>query len=607
MSEKTVIPVMHCFDNNYAMPAGVAFLSLLECADKSCDYRLYVLHTDITAENQRRLHEIVKRFPGASLEFVNMENRFEDLFSRTGTKGHFSKEMYYKFLAPTVFPQYDKIIIADVDVVYRDDVSREFLSFDVDEPYYLAGQRGMVLRGTWLEEFYGHYEEKFTPEEREKLVTCAGYWIFNLKRMREHSVEKAFIDFAFRHAGRLIQPEQDVVNIVCFPDIRQLPVNTVVCSYAYDLLRTDADGKRDLFYSAEELRFALEHPVQLHYAAAGKPWNDPSMTGAELWFQYLARTPFLREYLEGRERKRLFDNPEFFRKRRRLMSVSLFRRFWFLHGTDILARRQVRTDPLISVVCCTYNHEAFIEKALESIVGQETEFSFEVIVADDASTDGTQNIVERYAQAYPHIIRTILRSRNVGVGQNYFDALCSVRGTYVALCDGDDCWLDIHKLQKQTQFLERHPDYTICCSDVLRHYPGGEKEDSVFSVRSYLPGRMRRKKALSFEDLLTCRFIASSTCIMRWKMRNNVPQWLKRHCVIDFPLTLIHAMLGKIKVFDEVFAQYNIHARGVSRQDQTPAYRKKMDDILNYVNEYTEGYKEKEIKAFLKKNGTRTP
>ena len=144
-----------------------------------------------------------------------------------------------------------------------------------------------------------------------------------------------------------------------------------------------------------------------------------------------------------------------------------------------------------------------------------------------------------------------------------------------------------------------HLIYTICCSDVLWHYANSDKKDEIFKVKSYMPEKMRKKKGYSFSDLLNCRFIASSTCVLKWQMKNNIPNWLKKHCVIDFPLTLIHSMVGKIKVFDEVFAQYNIHEKGVSRKHLTPEYKKKMDDILNFVDKYTDGYKTKEIKKFL--------
>ena len=146
INKELVIPVMHCFDDNYAIPASVAFLSMLENANKNYFYKLYVLHSDITLQNQEILMSIVSRFKNASLEFVNMNNKFKDLFEQTNSKGHYTKEMFYKFCAPSLFPQYDRIIITDVDVVYCGDISEEFVKFKDDEENYLAGIRGVMKK-----------------------------------------------------------------------------------------------------------------------------------------------------------------------------------------------------------------------------------------------------------------------------------------------------------------------------------------------------------------------------------------------------------------------------------------------------------------------------
>ena len=143
-----IIPVMHCFDNRYVIPAGVAFLSMLENANRSFFYKLYILHTDITEENQDKLKSIVSQFENASLEFINMDNRFTELFSQTIFKGHYSKEIYFKFLAPSIFPQYKKIIITDVDVVYQGDISKDFENFEDNENDYLAGVTTPRLKGS---------------------------------------------------------------------------------------------------------------------------------------------------------------------------------------------------------------------------------------------------------------------------------------------------------------------------------------------------------------------------------------------------------------------------------------------------------------------------
>jgi len=296
---KKIIPIMHCFDNNYVIPASVAFYSMLENSDPEYQYNLYVLHSDITDLNQNKLKETISYFKNASLEFINMQNKFQDLFEKTKSKGHYSKEMFYKFLAPSIFPQYDKIMIADVDVVYLGDISENFIKFDLNEDYYLAAHKGFYLKNGPLENFYKCYEEKFSQEEISKLQMAAGYYIFNLKKMREEHIEQKMIECAVNNLWRIIQPEQDVINLICYPKVKLLPLNSIVCTYVYELYKTKEDLNNDYYNSADEIKFAMENPIQLHYATNIKPWKYLSSLKADIWFKYLAKTNFLSEYLQS--------------------------------------------------------------------------------------------------------------------------------------------------------------------------------------------------------------------------------------------------------------------------------------------------------------------
>ena len=108
-------------------------------------------------------------------------------------------------------------------------------------------------------------------------------------------------------------------------------------------------------------------------------------------------------------------------------------------------------DCKVSVVCTAYNHEKYLRDALESFVGQETDFPFEVLVNDDASTDGTAAILREYAERYPAIIRPFYQEKNIfSRGGNIYDEVFYpvARGEYIAACEGDDRWTDPHKLQR---------------------------------------------------------------------------------------------------------------------------------------------------------------
>lgn len=126
------------------------------------------------------------------------------------------------------------------------------------------------------------------------------------------------------------------------------------------------------------------------------------------------------------------------------------------------------SDLLVSVCVVTYNHERYLAKCLDGILGQVTNFKVEIVVGEDASTDATKSILKSYEQKYPNSIRAIYHSKNVGISANFFDhVFTKMTGKYIAWCDGDDHWTDPYKLQKQVDFLEAHPDCAITFHDVI--------------------------------------------------------------------------------------------------------------------------------------------
>lgn len=129
----------------------------------------------------------------------------------------------------------------------------------------------------------------------------------------------------------------------------------------------------------------------------------------------------------------------------------------------------------VSIVCITYNHAPYIRDALEGFVRQQTDFPFEVLVHDDASTDGTADIIREYAARYPALIRPVFQERNrysegAAIAREFLFPL--IRGRYVALCEGDDYWTDPRKLQKQVEALEAHPEVDICAHLVRKRKNG---------------------------------------------------------------------------------------------------------------------------------------
>ena len=128
-----------------------------------------------------------------------------------------------------------------------------------------------------------------------------------------------------------------------------------------------------------------------------------------------------------------------------------------------------RDEVVVSISCITYNHVSYIAQCLDGFLMQKTTFKFEVLIHDDASTDGTQDIIKEYQLKYPDIIKPIIQKENqYSQGYRGFNAKYNysrAKGKYIALCEGDDYWIDPYKLQKQVDFLEQNPEYILSNSD----------------------------------------------------------------------------------------------------------------------------------------------
>lgn len=298
-----LIPILTCFDDNYVIPAAAAFQSMLTHADAACHYHIYVLHDNISPRNQQRLQTLISRFANASAEFIVMKNNYGELWESLKFKGHFSKEIFYKFVPPSLFPQLDKIIITDVDVIFANDVAPSYLQFDPASDDYLAAVKRPLLKGSWLENHRQTYSKYFSSQECDALCNIgAGYMILNLRKCRQDNIESKLIDFVLANQQRLQCPEQDAFNFVCRGHISLLPLRTMACTYLYDLYQTPQDLQNDLNYSAEEIAEALANPIQIHYATAIKPWNELTCSKSGEWIKYLQQTEFFNDWHNAYQR-----------------------------------------------------------------------------------------------------------------------------------------------------------------------------------------------------------------------------------------------------------------------------------------------------------------
>jgi len=222
-------------------------------------------------------------------------------------------------------------------------------------------------------------------------------------------------------------------------------------------------------------------------------------------------------------------------------------------------------SPLVSINAIAYNHVHFIRQALDGFLMQETNFPFEILIHDDASSDGTADIIREYAEQYPYIIKPVYQTENqyskrVGISLTF--NFPRVRGKYLAMCEGDDYWTDPLKLQKQVDYLEANPDCSVCFHPVKVIYEDGSVEETVYPEKNEFPLNTGRTDFNAF-DLLRRNFIQTNSVVYRWVGVDKIPDFFQKHTAGDFQLHFLHAVNGKIGYIDEIMGVYRKHSGGI--------------------------------------------
>lgn len=225
---------------------------------------------------------------------------------------------------------------------------------------------------------------------------------------------------------------------------------------------------------------------------------------------------------------------------------------------------------MLTVICCTYNHELYIKDALEGFVNQDTEFGYEVWVADDCSTDNTRAIIEDYAKKYPEIIKPILREKNLGIPQNALSLRPLLDTKYVAICEGDDYWCNPNFVQKGIEVLEENSDCTIFGGNTIYYYH--EKNQKKKLVRDTLPRPENNRFCL--ENNL---YLHNSARILR----NSYPLPIG-----DLYIYHIFLSLGYCYYYDEVVSVYNITGKGVWSKLSAKEQEKELCAMYYALNKY---------------------
>jgi glycosyltransferase involved in cell wall biosynthesis len=216
----------------------------------------------------------------------------------------------------------------------------------------------------------------------------------------------------------------------------------------------------------------------------------------------------------------------------------------------------------VSICCVTFNHETYIRKCLEGFVMQQTDFGFEVIVHDDASTDGTADIVREFESKYPHLFRCIYQTENQFLKQNVLFNLMvpASKGIYIALCEGDDYWTDIHKLQAQVDLFSANSELSMVCTNAQKlfrgelipfyHIPIPE----LFCLEQFILGQYK---------------IATCTVLIKTHIMTNVAELTLKHRTeffhMDYLIWCLAGSVGSIACIDRQTAVYRVHQLSIMR------------------------------------------
>lgn len=215
-------------------------------------------------------------------------------------------------------------------------------------------------------------------------------------------------------------------------------------------------------------------------------------------------------------------------------------------------------DSLLTVCLITYNHAIYIDKALQSILQQETNFYFNIVIADDCSADGTTDIIRKYVAKYPEKITAILQKPNVGAGKNYDQLLTAANGQYIAYLEADDYWTDNTKLQQQIDILQANPSYVSCFTNVKEIFSEDENDNRNFLHNGCFP-----KTVIGFDELIYKNYIQTCSIVFKNGLATPLPDWLIKLKLGDWPLHILLSTFGQTAYIHKVMAVHRNHSSGL--------------------------------------------
>jgi glycosyltransferase involved in cell wall biosynthesis len=239
---------------------------------------------------------------------------------------------------------------------------------------------------------------------------------------------------------------------------------------------------------------------------------------------------------------------------------------------------------MISICMITYNHEAFISEAIQSLLDQKTNHEFNIVIGDDFSTDDTYLICQKFKSEYPEKIILLDSTQNLGMMPNFVRTLKSCNHNYIAICDGDDYWTDSNKLDQQLQILEKQPEISLSCHNTT--IIEGENEIDFCSNRIK---DAQKDQIISTDQILgsDIRLFHTASLFFRKSVIDDLPEWFETCINGDFPLMVLCAMEGDVHYSASNSAIYRIHGSNVTNRAFTKKYLSKLYHMFNVIDTHS--------------------
>ncbi|MBQ4542439.1 MAG: glycosyltransferase family 8 protein [Clostridia bacterium] len=263
---KGEIPIFFSTDNNYIPFLDVTIRSLIANASRDYKYHIVVLNTGLDEERTSKIKELEDE--NFQIDFADISYAVKDIEYKLPNEQHFGLATWYRLFIQSLFPQYEKIIYIDCDLIVEGDIS-ELYNTDLEDNYVAGVVEHWILHSP----IFSYYTKEAVGIDSKYYIN-AGVAVMDLNKFRENQIEQKFVDLINTYNFDVIDPDQSYLNYLCQGKIKYLP---------FEWNRTPLENVE------------CENPKIIHYALGMKPWHDPKMFLAEHFWKYAETSPFYDE------------------------------------------------------------------------------------------------------------------------------------------------------------------------------------------------------------------------------------------------------------------------------------------------------------------------